>query len=500
MNAPISKTTAKRRPLLPPNFVRAMLAGHSALGLAFAALIYIVCISGTIVVFMFELQRWEQPTAPLIYQPASLEAVDTALRQGHAQAVKDNAGHDISILGPSGRDPRLSIHYHDHETGAEGSWLANADGELVTRINAPWTHFITDLHIHLHLPNTWGLFIVGLTGVALLSSIVSGLLSHPRIFKDAFALRWGGSRRLQEADLHNRLSVWGLPFHIAVSVTGALLGLSTLVVGVLALAAYDGDSQRAFAEVLGPQPTADETPAPIPDLRPMIRTIQERKPDAVFVNATVQHIGKAGQIASVGLSTPGHLTFANAYNFDGTGKLLGDNGVEEGSIGKQILGALQPVHFGWFGGMPVKLLYGILGLALSVITYTGVTIWLARRRDSGRPAPKWERVWTAVGWGQPLAIAGSAIAGLLTASEPIILTTYLALTFATLALSVMLKTAAHVSWLCKTGTAVLLTFAAATHIVLWGDKATDPMALYVNIAMVACVAGTILTLRNKPIH
>jgi len=41
-----------------------MLAGHSALGLAFAALIYIVCLTGTVSVFLMELQRWEQPDGP----------------------------------------------------------------------------------------------------------------------------------------------------------------------------------------------------------------------------------------------------------------------------------------------------------------------------------------------------------------------------------------------------------------------------------------------------
>jgi hypothetical protein len=33
-------------------------------------------------------------------------------------------------------------------------------------------------------------------------------MAHPRIFKDAFRLRIGGSVRLEQADLHNRLSVW----------------------------------------------------------------------------------------------------------------------------------------------------------------------------------------------------------------------------------------------------------------------------------------------------
>ena len=39
---------------IPAEFVRAMLAGHSALGLAFAALIYLVCFSGSIAVFTQE--------------------------------------------------------------------------------------------------------------------------------------------------------------------------------------------------------------------------------------------------------------------------------------------------------------------------------------------------------------------------------------------------------------------------------------------------------------
>ena len=258
------ETKPRKRLLLPPDFVRAMLAGHSALGLAFAALIYVVCLSGTLAVFAYEFQRWEQPDGPTVRGSVSPETVAAALAAGYAQALADNSAHDMFILAPALTGSRLIVSYHDHQTGVEGSWLADAEGRLVMRAKAPWTEFLTHLHINLHLPRTWGMFIVGLTGVALLSSLVSGLLSHPRIFKDAFALRWGGSKRLQEADLHNRLGVWGLPFHIAVSLTGALLGLATLIVGVLALAAYEGDSEKAFATLLGPRAGPDQTPAARP--------------------------------------------------------------------------------------------------------------------------------------------------------------------------------------------------------------------------------------------
>lgn len=474
----------RNRPFLAPDFVRAMLAGHSALGLAFAALIYIVCLSGTITVFMAELQRWEQPNTPIIDGRATPEAMANAVRNGHAQAVKDNAAHDLFVMGPGTTSPRMTVNYHDHETGVDGSWVADAEGNLVARLAAPWAEFVANLHMHLHLPRTWGLFLVGLTGVALLSSLISGVLSHPRLFKDAFYFRRGGSYRLQEADVHNRLGVWGLPFHVVVSLSGALLGLSTLIVGVLALAAYDGDSDKAFAEILGPRPSEDETAAPVPDLVPMITQVKANHPDAVLASVHIAHIAHAGQIVTVSMRSPGHLPFGNPYIFDGAGKAIGDGGLERGSVGQQILGVLQPLHFGWFGGMPIKLAYGILGLALTVVTHTGVTIWLARRRDKGRPVPGWERIWAAVGWSQPLAFATTAIAGLTLAGN-LLLWIYLGTVTASLLLARFTPNGETTSRLLRLANAAALIAAVVIHASIWAGNITDLMAWYVTAAFVA---------------
>lgn len=487
---------ARKRQLLAPEFVQAMLAGHSALGLAFAALIFIVCLSGTVAVFLNELYRWEQPDAPIVSGRLAPEAVAAALKAGQVQALADNSAHDMFLLGPYSGSARFSINYHDHETGAEGHWLADESGRLVTRVKAPWAEFIGDLHMSLHLPRRWGLFLVGLTGVALLSSLISGLLSHPRIFKDAFALRWGGSRRLQEADLHNRLGVWGLPFHIAVPLTGALLGLSTLIVGVLALAAYNGNSEKAFATILGPLAGKDETAAPLPDIAAMIRHVQASRPDAVFVSARLQHVGEAGQVVHLGMSTPGHLTFSNSYYFDGAGKPLGDGGLETGSVGQQILGALQPLHFGWFGGMPVKLAYGVLGLALTIVTHSGVVIWLARRRDKGRPAPRWEKAWAALGWGQPLAFGTTAVAALL-GREDALIAVYLATVLAGFVLAYFASDGAVAARTLRLLSAAALVGVVVLHGVVWAGRASDPMALYVNIGMLACAAALALPVLRR---
>ncbi len=487
MTARNPDTRTRKRQFLKPDFVRAMLAGHSALGLAFAALIYIVCLSGTLSVFVHELQRWEQPNTPRIDGFATPELLQNATVNAHKQAVADNAAHDVFIMGPGGVSPRLHVNYHDHETGVQGNWLGDDRGNLVTRVAAPWTDFVADLHMVLHLPRTWGLFLVGLTGVALLSSLISGLLSHPRLFKDAFYFRWGGSHRLQEADLHNRLGVWGLPFHVVVSLSGALLGLSTLIVGVLALAAYDGDRQKAFSVILGPQPSADETVAPVPDVAAMVRQITDRHPGAVFSSMNVGHIAKTGQIVTITMRSPGHLPFGNPYAFDGNGKLLYEGGFETGSIGQQILGILQPLHFGWFGGIFVKLAYGLLGLALTVVTHTGVTIWLARRRDQGRPAPGWERVWAAVGWSQPLAFGTTALAALSGATTYLV-GVYLATLVVAFAIAGVTRDGFATGRSLRLLGAVAITAAVARHAQIWSSQISDPMAWYVSAAMLICAA------------
>ncbi len=80
-------TIRRKRSFLPPDFVRAMLAGHSALGLAFAALIYVVCLTGTLTVFLYEFQRWEQPNAPMVAKPLTADVANAALQAGYKQAI-----------------------------------------------------------------------------------------------------------------------------------------------------------------------------------------------------------------------------------------------------------------------------------------------------------------------------------------------------------------------------------------------------------------------------
>lgn len=488
--APKPPKPAKKKDLMsriPAGFVRAVLRGHSSLGLAFAALIYLICLSGSIAVFAHEFQRWESASGPHITEVAP-DAVQTAFA-GVIAAGGPGVEH-VYITLPSPDFPRLLLHV-DADTDRE--FLADASGKIAPGQEFAWTEFITRLHINLHLPVTWGIFLVGLIGVALLSSLVSGILAHPRIFRDAFHLRLGGSKRLQEADLHNRLGVWALPFHIFISLTGAFLGLTTIIVGVLGMAMFNGDANKVYALFFPPPPVDDPRPAPVLNLKPMFAKLPQDGGRLTYI--FTEHPTEQGGAALFNVKQPDRMAGTDSYAFRRDASIYNAQKATDNNLGEDLLGGMGQLHFGWFGGGIVKVIYFALGLALTYLAASGVNIWLARRRDKGRPAPRWERAWAATVWGQPAGFAAAAVAGLATASALAAIGSWLVVGALFLAAAIRLS-APSLSRIGRRATGALTLLAVAVHLTLRGGlAAADPMAWIVNLSLLAGGALLLLTRR-----
>lgn len=476
---------------IPAGFVRAVLRGHSSLGLAFAALIYLVCLSGSLAVFAHEFQRWESASAPQVTD-ATPDAVQTAFEGAIA---KGGPGVEhVYITLPSADFPRLLL-YVDAEQDRE--YLADAKGQIVEGSTFAWTEFITRLHINLHLPRTWGGFLVGLIGVALLSSLISGILAHPRIFRDAFHLRLGGSKRLQEADLHNRLGVWALPFHIIISLSGAFLGLTTIIVGVLGMAMFNGDVGKVYALFTPVPPIDDPRPAPVLDLKPMFAKLPATGGRVEYV--FTEHPTEMGGAALFNVKHPNRLAGTDGYAFRRDATLYDASPAAKNNLGEDVLASMGVLHFGWFGGGLVKIVYFALGLGLTYLAASGVNIWLARRRDKGRPAPGWERAWAATVWGQPAGIAAAALAALVAGTIVPTIATWLIVSLAFLLAAIRIS-AEKLSAVGSVTTGALILLAAATHLALRGGiAAADGMAWIVNAALVAGGLFLILWARRRPV-
>ena len=92
------------------------------------------------------------------------------------------------------------------------------------------------------------------------------------------------------------------------------------------------------------------------------------------------------------------------------GTFEGTSGLADGEIGQQAAASIYSLHFGDFGGLPVKIAYIVFGLALTVVSATGVYIWLGKRRRRGIAEPGLLGAWHGVVWGAPAALVATLLA------------------------------------------------------------------------------------------
>lgn len=378
--------------------VERSLSAHAAIGLLASALLYLVCLTGTVLVFYEEWQRVEQPAAP------EMDAVSPdAVQRGVAAVLATEKGKarttHLYVHLPVDALPRATI-----TTDTQAVHL-DSKGAIAAPEENSWAEFLLALHYTLLLPPTVGIIIVGALGVTMIALSVTGILAHPRIFRDAFRFRARDTGGVGLADWHNRIGVWTLPFSLAIALTGAVIGLGTLNGYGLAVSFYGGDIEAAYTPIFGGEGKADTHPAPVPDVAAALRTMTARFPEVTPSYVVVRDPLTAGQHVQVIAIHPRRLIYGENYDFDAAGRFVKTTGLSDGAIGQQFAASNYDLHFGNFGGLPVKIAYFVFGLAVTIMIGTGVSIWLGKRRRRGVDSVRMANMWSAVVWGTPAALA-----------------------------------------------------------------------------------------------
>lgn len=471
-------------PKSPPKLVASALSGHSALGLALGALMFILCLSGTLVVFHNETERWEQPSAPEISN-ITPQAVQTAAENALAQI--DFQPHHFYVALPTDDKPRMVVSAYEELPGTgEASFLADAQGNLVGGEQHPWTHFLIHLHYYFHLPALIGITFVGGLGAMLLGLIISGFIAHPRIFRDAFTFRLGGAKRLSEADLHNRLSVWGAPFHFVIALSGAMLGLSSVMALFVAAISYEGDTTKVFAPIFGPdQAMTIEREAPLADIATAMANLRTAHPDVAPSFVSMHDPATNAQTLQMNGLHHDRMIYAETYNFSTDGQLTGQVGLSNGAIGQQAFAASYPLHFGSFGGSLIRIAYGVMGVALCIVIATGMNIWFVKRREKGRPAPRLERAWTGTVWGTCLALSIALVASVAGIGEDTLVPLFWSSLVAIVSAAVAAQGNQMISRVLRVATGVALLTAVAIQGTREGAALVSPAGWPVTLAFIA---------------
>lgn len=219
-----------------------------------------------------------------------------------------------------------------------------------------------------------GKLFLGLMGLLFVIAIVSGVVLYsPFMRKLEFGtVRKTRSTRVKWLDLHNLLGIVALSWTMVVGLTGVINTLSDVV-----LMAWQGGQ---LAEMVAPYKNA----APL--------TVPGSADNAVKVAEKA-----APQMESSFVAFPGtmftskhHYAVFMKGNTPVTSRLLMP-ALVDAETGKltdmrampwyvQTLFLSQPLHFGDYGGLPLKILWALLDIVSIVILGSGVYLWLRRRR------------------------------------------------------------------------------------------------------------------------
>lgn len=455
--------------------VKKMFDAHSAIGLAVGAIMYLICLTGSLAVFYPEFERWEQPNIAE-YSQLPIKSISTAYQEYLKQVTSPEKS--VYVVLPTAEVPRA------HLSDGEQEWWLNQDGTLSETVKKPWTEMLQELHIQLHLPKTLGLAVVSFFGILLLHLIISGLLTHSRIFKDAFTLNWGGTGQKQQIDLHNRLSVWGLPFHAMIAITGAFFGLVSILVLIAASAFYDNDREALIADIYGTEPIIAN--APELNIEQSFANMAAVDKRATPIYVVVQNITTNEQFIEIAATLPQRLIYSEIYQFHADGQYIRQQGMANGPLGQQALYSVYRLHFGHFGNLAVKVVYLILGLALTYISVSGINIWLNKRGKIDNT----NFLWSGFIYGTPLALSMALLASIglgLSAHYSFWLTLMLSLVAA-----MLIKNVAMIRYSLVIATVTTLLITLTVYGLSYGKLILIPAITSINLSILFYVVLMIL--------
>lgn len=375
---------SKAAPNDAPGVRQSMAWIHGWLGLLAGWILFAMFLTGTASYFRPEITRWMQPEIDL--RPvAPATAASTAV--AHLQNIAPDAEQWFIYL-PDARTTSTRIFIRERPNPDPDAKpaprrpelrLNPATGEALSARDTRGGEHFYRFHFQLQIPHPWGRWLAGLCAMAMLAAIISGVITHKRIFIDFFTLRWSKGQR-SWLDAHNVSAVIALPFHAMITYTG----LITLVAMYMPwpIQANYKDPATFETAVFGAEPDADASghPAVLTPVGPLI------------ARASAEWNG--GSPATMVVRNPNDMaaTVTLLQNSEDRLNARGGSIVFSGVDGRQLSAAPPPgpaaetsgvmlgLHVGSFAGPLLRWTFFLLGLAGTAMVGTGLVLWTVKRK------------------------------------------------------------------------------------------------------------------------
>lgn len=358
---------------------------HSWIGILIGLFLFVVSFTGTAALFGEEIVPWENPSHRLSI-PEDPIAFDPILQTVFAEIKADEG--EISFLRvdpPQDMTPYYTLYasYKDADgerTNIGRHWNAST-GEVLSGREDGMSHWIVNFHRYLMLPSSIGLSIVGIAGIIMLVSAVTGIFIHGKIIREFFTLRLKRSQRLKWQDSHKVLGILGLPFSLMVAFTGAFLGVVSLLGPVIAVIAFQGNTEALFEKVIGaPDAPSGETA----QMLSVDDIFKMRFPDTEItpVRVLFENYGDKNAHYDIFYDPEKKLATFEIMSISGvTGEPVhSETGIAETTSALRVINAITPLHYASYGGIWLKWVYAFMGASLCIMIASGLMLWVERRQ------------------------------------------------------------------------------------------------------------------------
>lgn len=361
-------------------FRSAMAWLHTWSGLVVGWVLFAVFVTGTASYYKSEITRWMRPEL-------SETAVDPAVAATLAgefliRQMPDAAGWYVQL--PKSDEPVTEVYWWKSLDGPfHQALLDPATGRPTSARETRGGDFLYRFHFELALPSLWGRWVVGSCAMVLLIALISGIVTHRRIFADFFTFRPDRSRQRAWLDAHNMFGVLALPFHLMITYTG-LVTLAPLLMPWGVEAAYRDKAPDYFVEA-GLMP-AGRLPAGRPATGLPLGEILRRAeraggevPEALMVASPGDEAATVGAVFEEphGLA---HLHPQIAYDAV-TGAELGRNGTPGAAT--RTATVLYGLHEAHFAAPALRILFFLCGALGAAAVASGLVLWTVARAPKG---------------------------------------------------------------------------------------------------------------------
>ena len=362
-----------------PKALRAWFLVHKWTSLVSTLFLLLLCGTGLPLIFAHEIDHatGNSVDPPELAQvPAERASVDAMIADAQARYPDE---HMQFVVGDPDEPDVWYIRMGESPEGSTINVFDTYDARTGRHLNVypleagGFMDVMERLHIDLYAGLKGTLFL-GSMGLFLVLSLVSGVVLYGRVMRK---LRFGTVRqrapRLRWLDLHNLLGIATLVWLLVVGFTGTI--------NALAIPIFQTWQANELAAMTSKHAAPDAPP--VTDLVAV---------DTVLENASAVTPGKVLSF----LAFPGN-EFASPHHF--TAFMVGEEArtarlftavlvdAETGDVLEvssmpwyaQVLFVSQPLHFGNYGGLPLKVLWALLDVLAIVVLGSGVYLWLKKR-------------------------------------------------------------------------------------------------------------------------